>query len=741
MDIEDLDLNPFFFALRNVHTDIWNAASSNGWLLCIPQASSLRGGTARIDIESHVLQPSRSFPGEFLTLTGNVVTVVGSEIHTKSGFLEPRTVKILYTEEFTEEENIGQDINHSTYPSTNARSTNTRSQAIRQQQQQSGSMERGNGERVFSIIHIGRPLIGGVNAPSSADEMSRSIIVKYMAMLRSFPEHESVMLRLDDFVKRTNEYLRNNELPGSDQLEKLLTRELDHAVGTLMNSSCFVDSSAKSSNVNRRKTKTQLSQVLESYLLEGIHARVFSRLSEQCREEDLTLTRILDGMSMWTQSDLKMRPEFQCPLNNAVQILSNLSLDCVTPLEKLLCLKRVHDEINRSVEKNLTSRYLDIGAHQMTTDDLLDQLIYAIIKARQLEVSVALEVVRREEQQSSSSRYRSSSGNSSSSSSSNHSNSHGSGSINSGSDGSDGSDGYSSVAGSKTRREIIINMRFLSLRRSFLSTNIQYMQKFHLINLNTTVLGYNLANLEVAIGWFILKRTRIAGPLWSAKRKVVRDDETKEYSSSSSSSSSSEEKDNCDRSNGGGCLVLIGEGGETSHHVGRRGSPTPLETPPSSSATRKKKKVNNGDDGDIVDVACSSHTFCKIDAKGQVYTWGAGNMSNGTYQHSPTSAMSLAIRQAVATTPSTKASTPIMRKSLFVKCLSAVRLFLLLLFWGGNTHVCNFFNSNFQFLSFSLSFLKLPSSSLFGDSVHAVQVSCGMHHVIVRDQQGNLHAW
>ena len=50
-----------------------------------------------------------------------------------------------------------------------------------------------------------------------------------------------------------------------------------------MNSSCFVDSTARSSNVNRRKTKMQLSQVIESYLLEGIHARVFSRLSDEHR--------------------------------------------------------------------------------------------------------------------------------------------------------------------------------------------------------------------------------------------------------------------------------------------------------------------------------------------------------------------------------------------------------------------------------------------------------------------------
>ena len=35
---------------------------------------------------------------------------------------------------------------------------------------------------------------------------------------------------------------------------------------------------------------------------------------------------------------------------------------------------------------------MDIGAHQMTTDDLLDQLIYAIVKARELEVRIAVQV-------------------------------------------------------------------------------------------------------------------------------------------------------------------------------------------------------------------------------------------------------------------------------------------------------------------------------------------------------------
>ena len=718
MDIEDLDLNPFFHALRTDHRDIWDAAALNSWLLCIPQASSLRGGTKRIDIETHVLQPSRSFPGEFLTLTGNVVTVVGSEIHTKSGFNESRRVKILYTEEFNETN----DDDTTTNTSSNT-SSNTRNQA-------STSSQSNTTERVFSIIHIGRPLIGGVNAPSSADEMNRSIIVKYMAMLRSFPEHEPIMLRLDDFVRRTNEYLRTNELPSGGQLEKLLTRELDHAVGTLMNSSCFVDSTARSSNVNKRKTKMQLSQVIESYLLEGIHARVFSRLSNEHRHDDEELTRILDGMVLWTQSDLKMRPEFQCPLNDAIDTMSLLTLSCVTPLEKLLCLKKVHDQINRAVERNLTSRYLDIGAHQMTTDDLLDQLIYAIVCARKKEIRIAKSILSQMK-------------------------------------GKEISQIQANISNSTSRVDLLKNMRCISLKRSFLSTNVQYMQRFHLINLNTTVLGYNLANLEVAIGWFILKRTRIRGPLWNVKKRNYynknRLEHLKRIQRNTNNTTETNESVMTEGGSGssGSSLILIGEGGETSFHVGRRSSPTPTETAAATTSTtsstnastitqRRRRSTTTNDI--IIDVACSSHNFCKIDGNGKVWTWGAGNMSSSSSSSSsplpsPTAAMSVLLRNSstpisttstpsntssstpstpstssTSSTPSTpspshsvsstlsssNATTPssdILRRSLFVRCVSS-----------------------------------LPLSSL-RNNIRVVQVACGMHHVLVRDEAGGVHAW
>ena len=88
MELESLATNVFFNTLRGSHEDVWHSVARNGWLLCVPQSCSLRGRVTRRDIETHVLQPSRAFPGEFVTLNGKFVVIVGTEIQTKSGFAE-----------------------------------------------------------------------------------------------------------------------------------------------------------------------------------------------------------------------------------------------------------------------------------------------------------------------------------------------------------------------------------------------------------------------------------------------------------------------------------------------------------------------------------------------------------------------------------------------------------------------------------------------------------------------------
>ena len=157
----------------------------------------------------------------------------------------------------------------------------------------------------------------------------------------------------------------------------------------------------------------------------------------------------------------------------------------------------MHDKINRDVEKNLTSRYLDIGAHQMTTDDLLDQLIYAIVQARSREkraAAIHAQVARRRNRI----RARGTAGDlasilsdpeDSDESNDAHDDTHEPLSLNGGSDRVRGQRGksrssdptatrsnYSEGLDSSSRPGMLNWMRRLSLKRSFLATNVAYMQ-------------------------------------------------------------------------------------------------------------------------------------------------------------------------------------------------------------------------------------------------------------------------
>ena len=150
---EDKTRNPFYKNLRTRFNDVWSIAVKNNWFVCIPQRSSLRGEMNRKEFETHVLQPSKMYPGEFLTLNGRTVNIVGNEIVTKTGFAENRKVRIIYTEEYKDEQNE---------------------------------------KMKCHLLHLGCPLEGGVDAPSGSEEMSRPVIQQFVALLKSYPEHESV---------------------------------------------------------------------------------------------------------------------------------------------------------------------------------------------------------------------------------------------------------------------------------------------------------------------------------------------------------------------------------------------------------------------------------------------------------------------------------------------------------------------------------------------------------------------
>jgi hypothetical protein len=92
-----------FINMLRLHRDLWEAVLSKECVLCAPLSVSLGDEVSREDMKTHILLNTK-IPGEFLSLNGKSMSMVGTEVHTHAGFDEPRRVRILSMEQLQEGE-------------------------------------------------------------------------------------------------------------------------------------------------------------------------------------------------------------------------------------------------------------------------------------------------------------------------------------------------------------------------------------------------------------------------------------------------------------------------------------------------------------------------------------------------------------------------------------------------------------------------------------------------------------
>eukprot|EP00512_Aurantiochytrium_limacinum_P014026 CAMPEP_0171573426 /NCGR_PEP_ID=MMETSP0961-20121227/4754_1 /TAXON_ID=87120 /ORGANISM="Aurantiochytrium limacinum, Strain ATCCMYA-1381" /LENGTH=1110 /DNA_ID=CAMNT_0012128547 /DNA_START=59 /DNA_END=3387 /DNA_ORIENTATION=- len=388
-------------------------------LLCIPQELSLRTRPSISDVRSHLLVAAEELRGDFVTVDGRQVIIKGNQVfvgsqdagsigdhwaHVRPAWRE-RMVYVLYSEsvETTQKAPTGEEIKIS-----------------------------------LKIMHIDRPLRGGCASPCTLSGMTLHQIGKYLGVLRSYPEHEIIFEELDEVVAAVLEAWDNEQVDA--QFLENVQRLVKGWIRTSSTSLIFTSSSFAPLHRNKgavqlitskrerqslqtqvRRHMLQVEQALEGYVMAQLHDQSMAQLRKLFVNEDAKLSNeaaVLRSRGL-NQQDLGMRPEYQCPQDAAIEHLRTLS-SRITPLEKLLCLETVVSYINAAVEDNIRRHFVDVSAFQLTTDDLLDQLIYVMVWAEDLEGLMA---------------------------------------------------------------------------------QIYFMRAFHTMNVNTTSLGYNLANVEVAALW------------------------------------------------------------------------------------------------------------------------------------------------------------------------------------------------------------------------------------------------
>ncbi|KAF1779144.1 EF-Hand 1, calcium-binding site [Phytophthora cactorum] len=149
-----------------------------------------------------------------------------------------------------------------------------------------------------TVLHISRPLEGGLEVPEDPSEIDVATLRKYTAILRSFPENELVFYQLGETISQVHKICVQEQVYEryKQTLPANLREEWEAAVEELIHAGSF-DDVEEDYRLQRRhgggvSHLLQIQQVVECYLMESLHAVIFPRIVVSCQEQDKKLQQV-----------------------------------------------------------------------------------------------------------------------------------------------------------------------------------------------------------------------------------------------------------------------------------------------------------------------------------------------------------------------------------------------------------------------------------------------------------------
>ncbi|KAL6046849.1 Ankyrin repeat domain-containing protein 27 [Balamuthia mandrillaris] len=335
---EDLTANPFFRFLKRKYARYYALVERNCYLLCVPQQVSLRG-LNNLDeefVKTHILKPSPLFKEQYVTLNGKEISLENNSLSTKSGFEDQRTVRILFEEMFY----------------------NNQSQS-------------------FQVLCLESPLIGplytSVTSFCEVPFPKERTLSESILFLRSFPENEIVLNKIEEHIEQFNKtyvLVKNYEQHAVKKIQGIF----DYALEALL---CANGTFRRFHNMNNEQCLNELKEMIEIFVSNGLHAKLWKNIRNNFKQEDSELYGIIAPLEKIRQSDLGVREELQCSMVEPTRQFKQLEA-LTTPLEKLYCLKKTNDLIMKTVQAAVSPNSDEI----VTTDDLIPFLAYIIVLSK-----------------------------------------------------------------------------------------------------------------------------------------------------------------------------------------------------------------------------------------------------------------------------------------------------------------------------------------------------------------------
>lgn len=330
-------------------------AQARSCVLCIPPSTALLAQRVTLeDLKDHTVMSTGedADSSSFVTLNGHPIRIHGTTIH----YREQRQCQLVLSERML-------------LPTGETHVTPTKS---------------------IQLWYIHRPFVGGLPQGQHRDQHQH-----LLALLRSYPDSALAFQTLSASLSWLTMSLHGSQL---DYQESHLAG-IQHRVRAQWQE-----------NVSHFKTheyilprEQSIDQVIESYMMERLFHQLFPVYRRVYEQQDQVLREQIFGHQLrhFTCEDLGITPKhFQIEQLQAKAILVNLrnSLHVSTnsdnseprllgpsPMEILLTLSDITRVIEEELDTAAARRPMDSSAlHYITTDDLLDQLLYLVLQVPDL---------------------------------------------------------------------------------------------------------------------------------------------------------------------------------------------------------------------------------------------------------------------------------------------------------------------------------------------------------------------
>jgi len=328
---EDVTENVFFRVLQDEHKEIFEKATMEGCVICVPRSGSLSKFAISLnDILSHILVPSDELPeSHFRTLNEKDVKICNRIISVEHNDISrPYNTHILFEETFYTDDGLK-----------------------------------------YKVLCIERPLeMSGENVRMGI--VAVQSLWDCIDLLWTESAGREVLEKIDELIVG---FLSVNQGLELEPLQKLLDK-----TGSFYTQCLQVVMKDQRLREKCRSNSYMLDNVklsVESYLHHGLYKLLIRGITACTAYEDASLNKIIRNMSDLQLQDLGVRSDLHDTVPKAKQELARI--DCYsTALGKVGCLRRTFSAISKS---NYGADLSEGNA--IAADDILSMLVFLIIKA------------------------------------------------------------------------------------------------------------------------------------------------------------------------------------------------------------------------------------------------------------------------------------------------------------------------------------------------------------------------